>query len=167
AIIMGSIAADAGAVRADGIPVADLERDNWSQHVAWCPQEAHVFDSTIRGNLLIGRRRDDAPTDAELAAVLERAGLGGLLRGLPDEPPARLGEPTAHARMRDIRLGSRDRMVVLVSHRAGDREADDREVVLGNLLVEERRGAARLETGNPSAAVSRRVPPAAVRSSTP
>jgi ATP-binding cassette subfamily C protein CydCD len=203
AIIMGSIAADAGAVRADGIPVADLERDNWSQHVAWCPQEAHVFDSTIRGNLLIGRRRDDTPTDAELAAVLERAGLGGLLRELPDglatrvgsagrafsggerqrlaiarallsraelllldEPTAHLDEPTARALMRDIRLASRDRMVVLVSHRAGDRDADDRVVVLGNLMVEERRGAARLETGNPSAAVSRRVPPAAARSST-
>ncbi|HTN57364.1 MAG TPA: ATP-binding cassette domain-containing protein, partial [Protaetiibacter sp.] len=91
AIIMGSIAADAGAVRADSIPVADLERDNWSQHVAWCPQEAHVFDSTIRGNLLIGRRRDDAPTDAELAAVLERAGLGGLLRELPDGLATRVG----------------------------------------------------------------------------
>jgi ATP-binding cassette subfamily C protein CydCD len=168
AIIMGSIAADAGAVRADGIPVADLERDNWSQHVAWCPQEAHVFDSTIRGNLLIGRRRDDAPTDAELAAVLERAGLGGLLRELPDglatrvgsagrafsggerqrlaiarallsraelllldEPTAHLDEPTAHTLMRDIRLASRDRMVVLVSHRAGDRDEADGVVRLG------------------------------------
>jgi ATP-binding cassette subfamily C protein CydCD len=91
AIIMGSIAPDAGVVRADGVPVAELERGNWSQHVAWCPQEAHVFDSTIRGNLLIGRGRHDAPADADLAAALERAGLGALLAELPDGLATRVG----------------------------------------------------------------------------
>jgi ATP-binding cassette subfamily C protein CydCD len=91
AIIMGSLHPDAGAVRADGVPVAELERGNWSQHVAWCPQEAHVFDSTIRGNLLIGRPRDDAPADAELVAVLHRAGLGELLGELPDGLATRVG----------------------------------------------------------------------------
>ncbi|MGN6273567.1 MAG: thiol reductant ABC exporter subunit CydC [Protaetiibacter sp.] len=91
AIIMGSTPADAGAVRADGVPVAELERDNWAQHVAWCPQEAHVFDSTVRGNLLIGRRREDAPSDEELVAVLRRAGLGELLRELPDGLSTRVG----------------------------------------------------------------------------
>ena len=91
AMIMGSIRPDAGAVRADGVPVAELERGNWSEHVAWCPQEAHVFDSTIRGNLLIGRGRDDAPTDADLADALDRAGLGGLLRELPDGLATRVG----------------------------------------------------------------------------
>jgi ATP-binding cassette subfamily C protein CydCD len=90
-MIMGSVAADAGAVRADGLPVAELERGNWSQHVAWCPQEAHVFDSTIRGNLLIGRGRRDAPSDADLVAVLERAGLGALLSELPDGLATRVG----------------------------------------------------------------------------
>jgi ATP-binding cassette subfamily C protein CydCD len=167
-MIMGSVAADAGAVRADGVPVADLERGNWANHVAWCPQEAHVFDSTIRGNLLIGRGRHDAPSDAELVAVLERAGLGGLLSELPDglatrvgsagrafsggerqrlaiarallsraelllldEPTAHLDEPTARALMHDIRRASADRLVVLVSHRADDREEGDRVIELG------------------------------------
>jgi ATP-binding cassette subfamily C protein CydCD len=168
AIIMGSIPADAGAVRADGVPVAELESENWAQHVAWCPQEAHVFDSTVRGNLLIGRGRDDAPSEEELVAVLERAGLGELLRELPDglatrvgsagrafsggerqrlaiarallsraelllldEPTAHLDEPTARALMDDIRGASADRMVVLVSHRSGDHESQDRVISLG------------------------------------
>ena len=47
--------------------------------IAWCPQEAHVFDSTLRGNLLIARPRDDAPDDAELTRALTRAGLGALV----------------------------------------------------------------------------------------
>jgi ATP-binding cassette subfamily C protein CydCD len=50
-----------------------------------------VFDSTIRGNLLIGRPRDDAPADAELVAVLHRAGLGELLGELPDGLATRVG----------------------------------------------------------------------------
>lgn len=168
AIIMGSLPPDAGAVHADGVPLAELDRAGWARHVAWCPQEAHVFDSTIRGNLLIGRPRDDTPDDGELVAVLERAGLGELLAELPDglatrvglagralsggerqrlavarallgraelllldEPTAHLDEPTARALMADIRSVTADRMVVLVSHRAGDHDPGDRVVTLG------------------------------------
>ncbi len=92
AMIMGSIRPDAGAVLADGIPVAELDRVAWGAHVAWCPQEAHVFDSTLRGNLLIGRGRDDAPADDELVAVLDRAGLGALYASLPDGLATRVGQ---------------------------------------------------------------------------
>lgn len=107
AIIMGALHPDAGAVRADGTPVAELERGNWSEHVAWCPQEAHVFDSTIRGNLLIGRRRGDTPSDDELAAVLERAGLGALLATLPDGLATRVGSAG-----RSLSGGERQRLAI-------------------------------------------------------
>ncbi|QIN28200.1 thiol reductant ABC exporter subunit CydD [Brevibacterium luteolum] len=46
--------------------------------ISWCPQEAHVFDSTLRANLLIARPREDKPSDAELLSALERVGLGEL-----------------------------------------------------------------------------------------
>ncbi|GAA1539958.1 thiol reductant ABC exporter subunit CydC [Brevibacterium picturae] len=42
--------------------------------IAWCPQEAHVFRSTVRGNLAIARR--DTPTTEEMCAALASAGLG-------------------------------------------------------------------------------------------
>lgn len=42
--------------------------------IAWCPQEAHVFRSTVRGNLAIARR--DAPTTEDMCAALTSAGLG-------------------------------------------------------------------------------------------
>lgn len=41
--------------------------------IAWCPQEAHVFRSTVRGNLAIARR--DTPTTEEMCAALTSAGL--------------------------------------------------------------------------------------------
>ncbi|WP_167051298.1 thiol reductant ABC exporter subunit CydC [Salinibacterium sp. ZJ77] len=168
AMIMGALRPDAGAVLADGIPVAELDRASWSRHVAWCPQEAHVFDSTIRGNLLIGRRRDEPVDDEEMESALRQAGLGELLAALPDgldtrvgragralsggerqrlavarallsraelllldEPTAHLDEPTARALMGDLRAASRDRLVVLVSHRADDWSRDDRVIALG------------------------------------
>ncbi len=46
--------------------------------IAWCPQEGHLFDSTIRGNLLLARGRDDRPRDAELRDALALVGLGGF-----------------------------------------------------------------------------------------
>lgn len=41
--------------------------------IAWCPQEAHIFRSTVRGNLAIARA--DAPTDEQMYAALWGAGL--------------------------------------------------------------------------------------------
>ncbi|WP_019159752.1 thiol reductant ABC exporter subunit CydC [Brevibacterium senegalense] len=76
--------AEAGQVRLNGQDAASLTPEDVAGRIAWCPQEAHVFDSTLRGNLLISRDRADAPTDAELEHALEQAGLGDLLldRGL-------------------------------------------------------------------------------------
>jgi len=106
-MIMGALEPDAGAVLADGVPVAELDRSDWSRHVAWCPQEAHVFDSSIRGNLLIGRRRDDPVDDAELTAVLERTGLGTLIGSLPDGLATRVGQAG-----RALSGGERQRLAV-------------------------------------------------------
>lgn len=106
-MIMGSLEPDAGMVLADGVPVAELDRADWSRHVAWCPQEAHVFDSSIRGNLLIGRRRDDPVDDAELVDVLARAGLGPMLAALPDGLSTRVGQAG-----RALSGGERQRLAV-------------------------------------------------------
>ncbi|NUU30874.1 thiol reductant ABC exporter subunit CydD [Arthrobacter sp. C9C5] len=59
---------------------------------AWCPQEAHLFDSTIRGNLMLGLPEGDRPTDGgtdaaagldrQLTAALSAVGLDPLLTRL-------------------------------------------------------------------------------------
>lgn len=59
---------------------------------AWCPQEAHLFDSTIRGNLMLGLPEGDRPTDGatgaatgldlQLSDALSAVGLEPLLQRL-------------------------------------------------------------------------------------
>ncbi|MGV9767894.1 thiol reductant ABC exporter subunit CydC [Microbacterium sp. NPDC003461] len=90
-VLMGALPAAAGEVRADGVPLPRLDAAAWRRRVAWCPQEAYVFDSTLRGNLLLARDRADAPSDADMRRALERAGLGALLDALPEGFDTRVG----------------------------------------------------------------------------
>lgn len=77
-VLLGFLPPHAGAARLTG-------------RAAWCPQEAYLFDSTIRGNLLLARPLDKKPTEAELQAVLDAVGLGPLLQRIPEGLDARTG----------------------------------------------------------------------------
>ncbi|MGO3140313.1 MAG: thiol reductant ABC exporter subunit CydC [Galactobacter sp.] len=59
--------------------------------VAWCPQDGYVFDSTLRGNLALGRGVEDAPSEDEMIHALHRVGLGAWLAALPDGLDTRTG----------------------------------------------------------------------------
>ncbi|WP_456284045.1 thiol reductant ABC exporter subunit CydC [Microbacterium sp. JZ101] len=89
--IMGALPVAHGEIRADGAPLPSLDERAWRSRVAWCPQDAYVFDSTLRGNLLLARAHDDAPDDAALHDALALAGLGALLDALPDGLATRVG----------------------------------------------------------------------------
>src|SRR5699024_11841994 len=41
--------------------------------IAWCPQEAHIFRSTVRGNLALSQQT--VPGDEDMLAALRAAGL--------------------------------------------------------------------------------------------
>ena len=64
---------------------------------AWCPQEAHLFDSTVRGNLLLGSPRQQpgeetaAETEQAVRDALEAVGLAPLLARLDDGLDTRIG----------------------------------------------------------------------------
>lgn len=77
------------------------------QHVAWCPQEAYLFDSTLRSNLALARDPSERPTEAELQAVLDTVGLGDWVATAPDGLDTRLG-PSGHF----ISGGQRQRVAV-------------------------------------------------------
>ncbi|WP_222195290.1 thiol reductant ABC exporter subunit CydC [Modestobacter italicus] len=68
------------------VPVARLTRDDVQAAIAWCPQDAHVFDAPLRANLALARPRGElAGPDGERAmrVALTDAGLGPLLAALP------------------------------------------------------------------------------------
>ncbi|WP_458106809.1 thiol reductant ABC exporter subunit CydD [Arthrobacter sp. R3-55] len=58
---------------------------------AWCPQEAHLFDSTVRGNLLLSRPAAAKPSEAEMHKALADVGLDVVVAALPDGLDARIG----------------------------------------------------------------------------
>jgi ATP-binding cassette subfamily C protein CydCD len=72
-----------GDVLLDGVPSEEFAAPGVRRRIAWAPQEAHVFDSTLRGNLLLARTADDRPSDGELREVLRRVGLGPFVAASP------------------------------------------------------------------------------------
>ncbi|GAA3928908.1 thiol reductant ABC exporter subunit CydC [Microbacterium soli] len=89
--VMGALEVSSGAVLSDDLPLTALDERAWRDRVAWCPQDAYVFDSTLRGNLLLARARDDVPDDDEITAALRRAGLGELVSSLSAGLDTRVG----------------------------------------------------------------------------
>ena len=77
------------------------------QHVAWCPQEAYLFDSTLRGNLTLARDLQHRPSEEELLSVLDTVGLSDWLAHTPNGLDTRLG-PSGHF----ISGGQRQRVAV-------------------------------------------------------
>lgn len=71
----------AGRVTLDGTDLTEFDADRLPGAVGFFAEDAHVFATTVRDNLLVARGdcRDD-----ELVAVLEAVGLGAWLAGLPD-----------------------------------------------------------------------------------
>lgn len=88
AVLLGFLPLESGEILLDGRAV---ERSGLRGASAWCPQDAYIFDSTLRGNLALARPKGETPTDEELAAVLDRVGLGGYLRGQASGLDARVG----------------------------------------------------------------------------
>lgn len=88
-VLLGFLEPQQGTFLIDGKPASEFPRE--ARGMAWCPQEAHLFDSTLRGNLLLARDRTKAPSTAEMLDVLEAVGLGQLLAGLEDGMDTRIG----------------------------------------------------------------------------
>jgi ATP-binding cassette subfamily C protein CydCD len=82
-VLLRYLAPTAGRYSLDDADAALLDPDAVRRRVAWCPQEGHLFDSTLRGNLQVARGRERQATDAELRGALAAVGLEPLLATLP------------------------------------------------------------------------------------
>ncbi|MFF4087878.1 thiol reductant ABC exporter subunit CydD [Streptomyces nigra] len=88
-VLLRFLDADAGAYTLAGVDAAALDGDDVRRLVGLCAQDAHLFDSSVRENLLLARK--DA-TEAELRDALERARLLDWADGLPDGLDTLVGE---------------------------------------------------------------------------
>lgn len=160
-VLLGFLPAAAGAARVTG-------------KAAWCPQEAHLFDSTIRGNLLLGRPgldgtapNEPVPTepapneaaggqDSALEAVLAAVGLAGLVRRLPAGLDTRIGpggaflsggERTRLAVARTLMTGA---PVILLDEPTAHLDAESAAAMLADLRAGLRDRTVVLVTHNPA-----------------
>jgi thiol reductant ABC exporter CydC subunit len=149
---------DRGRVTIDGNDVRDHRLEDVRATFALAGQDAHVFNASVRDNLLLAR---PGATDEKLTDALRRARLtdlnldtavgedGAALSGgqrqrlvvaralLSDAPVLVLDEPTAHldvataeALLDDVLEASADRTVLLVTHRPERLDRMDEVVTL-------------------------------------
>jgi thiol reductant ABC exporter CydC subunit len=83
----------AGTVTIAGRDLREYTQADVRRHFAIAGQEAYVFDSTIRENLRLARPE---ASDAQLRAVLRRAGLDDWVASLPDGLDTQVGEEGSH-----------------------------------------------------------------------
>ena len=58
ATLLGFLPLESGRIEAAG---EALDPEELRGYAAWCPQAAHIFESTLEGNLLLARDRSDRP----------------------------------------------------------------------------------------------------------
>ncbi|MGW0187364.1 thiol reductant ABC exporter subunit CydD [Streptomyces sp. NPDC003362] len=88
-VLLRFVDARAGSYTLAGVDAYALDGDDVRRLVGLCAQDAHLFDSTVRENLLLARR--DA-TEGELRDALARARLLDWADSLPDGLDTLVGE---------------------------------------------------------------------------
>jgi ATP-binding cassette subfamily C protein CydC len=89
ALALKVMAPQGGRVLLGGVDIMELPTDLLRRRMAWLGQTTHIFDDSLRANLLLGRPE---ASDAELWQALDRAAIGEWVRGLPDQLETWLGE---------------------------------------------------------------------------
>ncbi|MFF7903016.1 thiol reductant ABC exporter subunit CydD [Streptomyces sp. NPDC007920] len=88
-VLLRFLDAEAGTYTVGGVDARALAGDDVRRLVGLCAQDAHLFDSSVRENLLLARK--DA-TEADLRDALARARLLGWVDALPDGLDTLVGE---------------------------------------------------------------------------
>ncbi|WP_244522347.1 thiol reductant ABC exporter subunit CydC [Geodermatophilus africanus] len=86
AVLLAALRPRAGTYALGGVDAARLTGDGVRSRIAWLPQDAHVFASSIRANLALAAPRGELvgpDGEARMRAALDATGLGGLLAALP------------------------------------------------------------------------------------
>ncbi|WP_146417101.1 MULTISPECIES: ABC transporter ATP-binding protein [Haloarcula] len=80
---------DEGEIRANGVPIDEMDIDRWRDHLSVVRQNPFIFNDTLRYNLTIGNRD---VTETELDRVCEIARVDKFFDDLPDGYDTMLGD---------------------------------------------------------------------------
>jgi ATP-binding cassette subfamily C protein CydC len=89
ALALKVVAPQRGRVLLGGADIDGLTAAAVRTRIAWLSQATHLFADTIRANLLLGR---PGASEEELWAALEQAAVADVVRALPDQLDAWVGE---------------------------------------------------------------------------
>ena len=79
------------AITGDGrsVDTRTVAGDDLRRHIGWCTQDAHVFDSTLRANLVLA---DPTADDGAILGAVNGARLGEFVASLPEGLDTMVGE---------------------------------------------------------------------------
>ena len=92
ALALKVVGPQSGRVLLGGTDIATLAATDVRSRIAWLAQATHLFDDTIRANLLLTRPDADEPA---LWAALDAARIGDVVRALPEGLDTWVGESGA------------------------------------------------------------------------
>ncbi|UUL82382.1 ABC transporter ATP-binding protein [Sphingomonas qomolangmaensis] len=88
-IVTGLITPTSGQLLIDDVAIDQSNRRAWRSRVATVPQDALLFNATLRENLALGR---PGASEADLWQALERAQIADFIRALPDALDTQVGD---------------------------------------------------------------------------
>jgi ABC-type multidrug transport system fused ATPase/permease subunit len=78
-LMVGLIPNAQNSIRVNDVPISELDPRDLRRRIVLVEQQSRVFNDTVRNNIVFGIEADDA----EVLRVIELAGLGELLRSMP------------------------------------------------------------------------------------
>jgi ABC-type multidrug transport system fused ATPase/permease subunit len=90
-LLLGLLLPDEGVIEIDGVPLTRDNRGDWQSTVAYVPQQAFLFDTSLAQNIALAARYEDIDC-ARLERALQLAQLTDLVRTLPHGDREIIGE---------------------------------------------------------------------------
>ncbi|MEU8391477.1 ABC transporter ATP-binding protein [Micromonospora sp. NPDC048843] len=109
ALLLGLLTPDRGTVSYDGIELRELGEDRVRRMTGALFQEYGRYEFTVADVVALGRV-EQPPDPVRIRAALDDAGLGGLVRSLPDGTGTLLGQQFAGGR--DLSVGQWQRLAL-------------------------------------------------------
>lgn len=103
ALAMRLVDPSSGSITCGGVDLRDVDPQAWHSLIAWLPQRAHIFATSLRENVLLGARSQ--ADDAAAMRALDAVGLSNLVATLPDRLDTQLGTGG-----RELSLGEQQRV---------------------------------------------------------